>query len=61
MNDNWQKIGDAAAKVVERLQPRSIRVTVSYGSREPRTIRVPVVVAETAPLVLKIEVEGSAS
>ena len=54
-------IGDAARRVIERLERRVLKVTVHQVNQEPRVIKVPVTVIEQEPLVLKITVERRTS
>jgi hypothetical protein len=53
----WQKIGDAARDVTERLEPRVLNLTVYQVSQAPQVFKNPITSVERKPLVLKIIVE----
>jgi len=62
MKDDWQQIGDAAARVVGRLEPRHLKLTVWHSAQPPRIVTVPIKIVEQESLILEIEVtRGSAS
>ena len=53
----WKPIGDAAAGVVARLEPKVMTLTVYDISAEPLVLKVPVRDIEQQTLLLKIKVE----